>query len=78
MTTVFRLNVLLAEHGIQGKQLAEALGVSEATVTRWRSRSKVPPIQISQLDKIAAAIMELSKSEKRIYGKDLVGDSETI
>lgn len=40
------LDITLSNRGIQGRGLAERLGVNDATVSRWRSGKSVPSLEI--------------------------------
>lgn len=46
-----RIKAVLAEQGVSGKDLANALGVSPITVSRWAQNSSQPDLYM--LDKIA-------------------------
>lgn len=46
-----RIKAVLAERGVSGKDLANALGVSPITVSRWAQNSSQPDLYM--LDKIA-------------------------
>ena len=49
-----RLKVVLAERDLSNRWLAEKIGVSDMTVSRWASNKRQPPLE--QLYSIANAI----------------------
>ena len=54
MSNLNRLKVVLAEQGKTGKWLAEQLGKSNCTVSKWCSNSIQPDLQT--IDKIATIL----------------------
>ena len=60
-----RLRVVLAERDLTNRWLAEKIGVSDMTVSRWVSNKRQPPIE--QLFVIAAAL--------NISPKELINDT---
>lgn len=70
MANLIRLKVLLVEKGKTGKWLAEQLGKSNCTVSKWCSNSIQPDLQT--IDKIATilnidrrTLIEPSDNEKK-------------
>lgn len=70
MTNLNRLKVVLVEKGKTGKWLAEQLGKSNCTVSKWCSNSIQPDLQT--IDKIATilnidrrTLIEPSDNEKK-------------
>lgn len=63
---VYRIASLLADHGLDNKDLAELIGVSETTVTKW-CKHKAQPTK-ENMFKIAEAL--------KVNMKDLIVSSE--
>ena len=66
MDDLIRLKVVLVEHKKTGKWLAEQLGVSTTTTSRWCSNASQPDLQT--LNKIAKVL--------NVNMKDLLTDSK--
>lgn len=46
VTRINRLKIVLAERNKTGKWLAEQLGKNEATISRWRSNTSQPSLEM--------------------------------
>ena len=66
--------VLRALADMSGVELAAACGVSEATVSRWRSSTTVPsdPATLARLARVDLALMVYGPTERLRVALDLV------
>ena len=60
-----RIKAIIAEEGKSNKELAELLGVSEQTVSRWCTKSRPPSIEM---------LYEIAKVLRRDVGDFLVAN----
>lgn len=70
--TAWRLNELMARHRVSGTELAAELGISNNAVYALCKHDKMPRINGSRLDEIAAALTRLSRIGEKVSGVDLL------
>lgn len=71
---------LRKEQGLTQEQLAEALGTSNKTISRWETGSYLPPVEMLQLlsQRYGLTINELLQGERIAPEKQLAAANETI
>jgi transcriptional regulator with XRE-family HTH domain len=77
MDDLNRLKVVLVEQKKTGKWLAEQLGVSTTTTSRWCSNASQPDLQT--LNKILRVLDSFNQEEQRYFkGVFFLGNSEPV
>jgi DNA-binding Xre family transcriptional regulator len=74
MPTHWRLAVLMAEHKVSNKALAEAVGLFPTSISRLKTADRMPRLSGDQLDALAAGLTKCSKRGGVIRGIDLLED----
>lgn len=71
---------LRKERGLTQEQLAQELGTSNKTISRWETGTYLPPVEMLQLlsDKYELTINELLQGERIAPEKQLAAANETI
>lgn len=67
----WRLNEIMARHGIRPKELAETMKVSSTAVSNLRKRS-MPRLSEETLNKLCHALNQLRQEEELITPGDLI------
>jgi putative transcriptional regulator len=72
-TAYNRIKALLADHGVSNKELADAIGVSEQTVSNWCVQKYQPSLQDLNTiaDYLKIDVRELLVPNKKSPKKDL-------
>ena len=59
-----KLNEYIDKTGCTAKEISELSGISESTLSRYRSGERVPDVKSDAFDSLCKAVAELSRREK--------------